>query len=172
MDKLKIAELCHEANRIYCESIGDTSQKSWKDAPEWQKESAIKGVEVALKGSTPKEMHESWMKVKEEEGWVYGEVKDEVKKTHHCMVPYEEIPEEQRRKDDIFLGIVSLFKKDNLTFSEALNLLEAGKKVTSDIYSKGIYLVKEDYIYLVNGESKMIWQPTLVVMESRWKVVK
>jgi len=29
---MNIAKVCHEANRAYCESIGDNSQLSWEDA--------------------------------------------------------------------------------------------------------------------------------------------
>ena len=32
------------ANRAYCQMIGDNSQSTWEDAPEWQKQSARKGV--------------------------------------------------------------------------------------------------------------------------------
>lgn len=99
-----IARISHEANRIYCESIGDTSQVKWKDAPEWQKQSAIQGV-VAFSENpdmTPKQGHDSWMKVKSKDGWVYGKVKDPEKKTHPCMVEYDDLPEEQKVKDIIF----------------------------------------------------------------------
>ncbi len=41
----KIAEVGHETNRAYCETIGDFSQPSWGNAPDWQKDSAIGGVE-------------------------------------------------------------------------------------------------------------------------------
>jgi hypothetical protein len=37
---------------------------------------------------------------------VYGEVKDAVAKTHPCMVPYDDLPEFQRKKDALFLAIV------------------------------------------------------------------
>ena len=37
MNIVKIAKIAHEVNRTYCIEIGDDSQLSWKDAPEWQK---------------------------------------------------------------------------------------------------------------------------------------
>jgi hypothetical protein len=111
-----IAKACHEANRKYCESIGDTSQVAWKDAPKWQKESAIKGVEFFLHNPklTPEMMHENWMAQKIAEGWVYGETKDVEKKTHPCLVPYDKLPEEQKKKDEIFISIIkSMTKKQD-----------------------------------------------------------
>jgi len=99
-----IAIACHEANRRYCEDIGDDSQVLWDDAPDWQRESAIAGVRGHLSGeiTSPKQSHESWVKQKEADGWVYGKVKDEEKKTHHCIMPYGDLPKEQRMKDAIF----------------------------------------------------------------------
>ena len=41
-----IAKVAHEVNRAYCEALGDTSQLSWEDAPEWQKASARAGVDL------------------------------------------------------------------------------------------------------------------------------
>jgi hypothetical protein len=108
----KIAKVCHEVNKAYCEAIGDNSQPSWEDAPDWQKESAIKGVEFHLSNpnSKPQDSHESWMKEKIDTGWKYGSVKDADKKEHPCMVPYEELPIEQRIKDYLFIAVVHSYE--------------------------------------------------------------
>lgn len=117
LSNAQIAEICHEANRAYCSSIGDFSQPPWESAPEWQKESAVQGVKFHLEQPIGNVLemapasHENWMKVKEEEGWVYGEKKDPEKKTHHCMVPYLELPQEQRMKDFIFCGIIASIRE-------------------------------------------------------------
>lgn len=105
----KIASVCHEVNRGFCLSIGDLSQPAWEEAPEWQKQSAIAGVEKALNDPeiTPEELHKSWLEVKVADGWVYGSVKDAEKKTHPCMVPYSELPLAQRTKDYLFKAVVS-----------------------------------------------------------------
>ena len=106
------AKICHEANKAFCESIGDFSQLGWEDAPDWQKQSAINGVDFHLGNDTKaSDSHVSWMKEKINDGWVYGEAKDAEKKTHPCIVPYEQLPIEQQSKDYIFKGIVDAFKK-------------------------------------------------------------
>ena len=109
-----VAEICHEANRAYCKSLGDNSQPTWDDAPTWQRDSAIRGIKnhvVALEnGHTqpgPEESHESWMRLKKEEGWKFGPVKDVEKKEHPCMRPWEQLPFEQRNKDILFTSIAS-----------------------------------------------------------------
>ena len=108
MTVVQIAKVCHEANRSYCESIGDFSQTSWNDAPEWQKQSAIFGVlyHQQYPDSKPEDSHKSWFKQKEADGWKYGKVKDADKKEHPCIVDYEKLPKEQQLKDDFFLTIV------------------------------------------------------------------
>jgi hypothetical protein len=106
-----IARVCHEANRAYCASLGDFSQPSWDDAPTWQRESAINGVRAHLKSDLmPRESHELWLKEKADAGWSYGAVKDAVKKVHPCFVPYDELPEAQKRKDSLFSAIVAALK--------------------------------------------------------------
>jgi hypothetical protein len=104
----EIARVCHEANRAYCAALGDMSQLPWEDAPDWQRTSAIKGVEFALANPSapPSASHDSWLEEKRATGWKYGPVKDPEKKEHPCFRPYEELPAEQRRKDALFLAIV------------------------------------------------------------------
>lgn len=109
---MNIAKVCHEANRAYCESIGDTSQVAWIDAPEWQRDSAIKGVQFCIDNpdAPPSANHESWLEVKRNDGWKYGPVKDIDKKEHPCFVPYEQLPPEQQKKDALFNAIVRALK--------------------------------------------------------------
>lgn len=109
----RIARICHEANRAYCAGIGDLSHKPWDEAPEWQRKSAVSGVKNLLDnpGNGPESSHENWLRDKTEAGWVFGTVKDEVAKTHPCMVPYRDLPPEQRVKDSIFHAVVSCFRE-------------------------------------------------------------
>ena len=104
----QIAMICHEANRAYCASLGDRSQPPWDEAPDWQRLSAINGVAAIMcdPRMPPSASHASWMAEKLANGWCYGPTKDAEAKTHPCMVPYEQLPEEQRLKDHIFGAIV------------------------------------------------------------------
>lgn len=102
-----LARIAHETNRAYCLSIGDASQPPWDSAPEWAKQSAVKGVLGVLQGNGPGESHAGWMQERLAAGWVYGEVKDVEKKTHPCLVPYEQLPPEQRKKDALFVTVVA-----------------------------------------------------------------
>lgn len=108
-----IAKVCHQVNAAYCESMGDKSQGDWDVAPDWQKESAVLGVNYHLKNpdATPEDSHKEWLKIKEADGWKYGSVKDVDKKEHPCMLPYFELPIAQKAKDYIFRAIITELKE-------------------------------------------------------------
>lgn len=105
---VSIARVAHEINRAYCDSIGDHTQVVWENAPDWQKQSAIKGVEFIIGNpdAVPGDSHKSWLKEKEETGWKYGAYKDPDAKLHPCIVPFEELPKEQQIKDHLFVATV------------------------------------------------------------------
>lgn len=103
-----IARVCHEANRTWCETLGDWSQRRWDDAPDWQRSSAIAGVRFHLENpdASASASHDSWLAEKERDGWKYGPVKDADAKEHPCFVPFEQLPPEQQAKDRLFRAVV------------------------------------------------------------------
>lgn len=107
-----IAIVCHEANKAWCFVNADESQKGWTEAEEWQRESAIKGVLFKLDNPDAGHdaQHNAWMQDKITDGWVYGEVKDAEAKTHPCIVPFEQLPLFQQKKDALFCAIVDALK--------------------------------------------------------------
>lgn len=108
-----IARVCHEANRALQAIHGDPAPSpGWVDAPEWQRESAIEGVAAAKAGATPAEQHAAWCDSKRRDGWRHGPVKDAEAKTHHCLVPYAELPPEQQVKDHVFVAIVGALTEE------------------------------------------------------------
>lgn len=46
-----------------------------------------------------KNVHEIWAKERISQGWTYGEKRDDVLKHHPCLVPYEELSEEEKDYD-------------------------------------------------------------------------
>jgi hypothetical protein len=114
MNRENIAKVAHQINLAYCASLGDTSQPQWEDAPDWQKQSALAGVDMHLANpdATPQQSHESWLAQKLADGWVYGETKDADAKTHPCCVPYDELPQEQKSKDYLFRATVHALRDE------------------------------------------------------------
>lgn len=108
----QIARIAHEINRAYCASIGDTSVAPWEAADESQRSSVMAGVEMHLKNPdvSPEQSHEAWLASKVADGWTYAAIKDPVAKTHPCVMPYADLPVEQRAKDHLFKAVVALMR--------------------------------------------------------------
>lgn len=105
----QIAHICHEANRGYQAAHpteGIPVAPSWDEFPPDQQKGVIEGVRLAREGATAEELHRSWCEGKYADGWTYGPVKNPVVGTHPCLVPYEDLPDEQRVKDRLFSAIV------------------------------------------------------------------
>lgn len=104
-----IAKVCHEANRAYCATLGDDSQKPWEQSPDWQRASAINGVKFNVENpdAPASASHDNWLKEKLADGWSYGPEKNPDKKEHPCCVSYEQLPPEQQKKDALFKAIVA-----------------------------------------------------------------
>lgn len=116
MDNLTIARIAHEVNRAYCEAIGDHSQVSWKNAEQWQRDSAINGVTFSINNpnSTPEDQHEEWLNSKLKDGWIYGSIKNAEEKQHPCIMSYNNLPKEQKIKDALFLAVVNACKEEKI----------------------------------------------------------
>jgi hypothetical protein len=44
-------------------------------------------------------VHEIWAVNRLKEGWKYGEVRDDIKRETPCLVPYSQLPEEEKAYD-------------------------------------------------------------------------
>ena len=59
-----------------------------------------------------KNVHEVWAKNRLEQGWVYGEVRNDELKQHPCLIPYEELPEVEKAYDrDTAVGTLKVICK-------------------------------------------------------------
>jgi RyR domain len=110
----QIAQVAHEANRAYCEALGDTSQPTWEAAPQWQRDSAMLGVKLHTEnpGADAAASHVNWMSQKLEDGWVYGPEKNPELKTHPSLVPFDQLPREEQTKDYLFRAVVHVLARN------------------------------------------------------------
>lgn len=46
-----------------------------------------------------KNVHEVWAETRISQGWTYGEQRNDELKTHPCLIPYEDLPEEEKEYD-------------------------------------------------------------------------
>jgi len=60
--------------------------------------------------------HTRWMEEKIRNGWTFGPIRDNERKIHHCLVPWEELPENEKEKDrDAVRAIPVLLQKVDLS---------------------------------------------------------
>lgn len=106
-----ICRVVHEALRAYGIGMGQKPLPTWNRAPKWMKKSTLDSVVSVFEDpdQTPGRQHRQWMEAKLADGWRKGPVKDGVKKTHPLMIPFEELPAEEQRKDTILLALVRSF---------------------------------------------------------------
>ena len=46
-----------------------------------------------------KNVHEVWARTRLDQGWTYGPQRDDAAKLHPCLVPYDDLPEEEKVYD-------------------------------------------------------------------------
>ena len=44
-------------------------------------------------------VHDVWASSRIADGWQYGSIRDDVRKLHPCLVPYDELPENEKQYD-------------------------------------------------------------------------
>ena len=54
---------------------------------------------MALAEAISKNVHEVWAQNRIKEGWTYGPVRDDQKRQTPCLVPYDQLPEEEKAYD-------------------------------------------------------------------------
>lgn len=66
-----------------------------------------------------KNVHEIWAQERINQGWTYGEQRNDELKTHPCLVPYEELPEEEKEYDrNTSIGTLKLIMKLGFKISQ------------------------------------------------------
>ena len=59
-----------------------------------------------------KNVHDVWAETRIQQGWTYGEQRNDELKTHPCLVPYEELPDSEEEYDrNTSIGTLKLIMK-------------------------------------------------------------
>lgn len=78
-----------------------------------------KGLEPLVEEMS-KNVHEVWSAGRMKDGWTYGEERNDAEKKHPCLVPYEELSEEEKEYDR------------NTSIETIKLILKLGLKITRD----------------------------------------
>jgi hypothetical protein len=108
MTPTAMARVVHEALRAYRRELGEDPLPAWDDAPEWQRAATLTAVEFRLAhpDADTAAQHESWLAEKRAAGWTYSAARDAEARTHPALVPYDQLPERERRKDALVAAVV------------------------------------------------------------------
>ena len=67
---------------------------------------------IQLSERIAENVHEVWAKARIDEGWTYGEKRDDIHKKHPCLVPSDELPEEEKEYDrNTAMNTIKMVKK-------------------------------------------------------------
>ena len=67
---------------------------------------------IQLSERSAENVHEVWAKARMDEGWTYGGKRDDIHKKHPCLVPYDELPEEEKEYDrNTAMNTIKMVKK-------------------------------------------------------------
>ena len=61
--------------------------------------------------TSPKKLHNDWMRAYKEMGWKYGKKRDVVKKTHPDMVPFNKLGRKEQEKDWVFFMLAEITRR-------------------------------------------------------------
>ena len=65
---------------------------------------------IQLSERIAENVHEVWAKARMDEGWTYGEKRDDIH--NPCLVPYDELPEEEKEYDrNTAMNTIKMVKK-------------------------------------------------------------
>ena len=54
---------------------------------------------LELTEAMARNVHEVWAATRLEQGWIFGKERNDTLKTHPCLIPYDELSEEEREYD-------------------------------------------------------------------------
>lgn len=125
----RVAKWIYEATRVEAEwSERSIVPEAWEDRDDKFRKQFVDIIGKYLaadKLPTPEEAHDSWMDAYFIMGWKYGEKRDTTAKTHPDLLPFDQLPKDERDKDAIFLAFVWLAKQlEALVTTQQHSLLE------------------------------------------------
>ena len=75
------------------------NKNSYTPHPIDTKDVALPDELNALAEKIAKNVHEVWAEGRIKDGWMYGEERNDMERKHPCLVPYEELSEEEKEYD-------------------------------------------------------------------------
>ena len=59
------------------------------------------GIDEAIVEQIAEKIHDQWAQERRSNGWIYGPTRDDQKKHHPCLVPYDDLTDDEKEYDRI-----------------------------------------------------------------------
>jgi RyR domain len=89
--EIVFARVFYAASQVLQEALGDP-QPPWDELPAWQQDAMVDVTRRCMLGSTPEQMHTSWVQHFSAQGWAYGPEKNWETKQHPVIIPWHKLP--------------------------------------------------------------------------------
>jgi len=108
----KIAMACHAAHNIHCAN-NDMQVIAWEDKSKEHHKIVMNSVKKILDGKikSPEKAHMNFVKKKKKDGWMYDAEYSTERKTNPRLCDFDELPSNERMKEEFFFAVASSFKK-------------------------------------------------------------
>lgn len=112
MKVIIIGSVIHAALNAAMGALTGAAVVEWDATDDAYREKVVGAVQFAIDnpGLTPEQQHEQWREARIAEGWTLAEVHAAEKKQSPLLVPYAELPPEQRTKDALVHRLVLVLK--------------------------------------------------------------
>lgn len=109
------AEFVYEAARLAAVAANaPIVPEPWADREQAFKDQFLDVIERQTgpnRKTSPAELHDDWVKAYEAMGWRYGAARDPDAKTHPDMVPYDQLGQLERDKDEVFVALCEIARQ-------------------------------------------------------------
>ena len=109
------AEFVYEAARLAAEAAkAPVVPDHWADREDAFRDQFLEVIERQcgpLHSNSPEELHGSWMQVYYVMGWSYGVEYSREDKTHPDLVPYEQLGQLEKDKDEVFMLLCEIARR-------------------------------------------------------------
>lgn len=114
MDIEIITQTVHAAIRAWAKALDGRDMPAWDDAPQWMRDSTMESVQFVLDhpDAGPGAQHRQWMEQKQKAGWTFAPTRDDELKYHPSLIPFEDLPLSEQKKDRLVCAIVMALRDE------------------------------------------------------------
>ncbi len=110
----RIGRTVHSALSAWNEAHDAEGYAPWDTLSAGDKQSTFSSIQFVLDnpGAGPGAQHDQWLEQKRSAGWTYNSRRDNAKKHHPMLIPFDQLSEFEQRKDALLNAVVRALSAD------------------------------------------------------------